>query len=63
LRRELESLLGFETEAANFIETPAVHLAAEMLAEDEAKSKAGQMIGLPDHLKTWRGRNGRSLAG
>ena len=45
LRRELESLLGFETEAVNFIETPAVHLAAEMLAEDEAQSKTGRMIG------------------
>ncbi len=45
LRRELESLLGFETEAANFIEKPAVHLAAEMLASEQAESKTGRMIG------------------
>jgi serine/threonine protein kinase/formylglycine-generating enzyme required for sulfatase activity len=45
MRRELESLLGFETEAVGFIETPAVHIAAEMLAEDAAESKAGRMIG------------------
>ncbi|MFN0108618.1 MAG: protein kinase domain-containing protein, partial [Blastocatellia bacterium] len=45
LRRELESLLGFETEAADFIETPAVHLAAEMLAREEAEAKTGRMIG------------------
>ncbi|MGH9799368.1 MAG: protein kinase domain-containing protein, partial [Blastocatellia bacterium] len=45
LRRELESLLGFETEAVNFIETPAVHLAAEMLASEEAESKAGRLFG------------------
>ena len=45
MRRELESLLGFENEAANFIETPAVQLAAEMLAEDDAQSKTGWVIG------------------
>ncbi|MBS1786487.1 MAG: SUMF1/EgtB/PvdO family nonheme iron enzyme [Acidobacteria bacterium] len=45
LRRELESLLGFEAEAANFIETPAVELAAELLAEEVAESKAGRLIG------------------
>lgn len=45
LRRELESLLGFETEAANFIEIPALHVAAEILAEQEAESKTGRQFG------------------
>ena len=45
MRRELESLLGFEAEAADFIETPAVHFAAELLAEDVAESKTGRLIG------------------
>ena len=48
LRSELESLLGFEAEAANFIETPAVQLAAEAFAEQMAESavesKTGRLI-------------------
>lgn len=48
LHSELESLLGFEAEAANFIETPAVHLAAEAFAEQMAESavesKTGRLI-------------------
>ncbi|MDX2034107.1 MAG: SUMF1/EgtB/PvdO family nonheme iron enzyme [Blastocatellia bacterium] len=43
LRREVESLLGYETAAGDFIETPAVNLAARLLAED--LTKTGRRIG------------------
>lgn len=45
LRREVEALLGYETQAVNFIETPALRLAAEILAEQESDAKIGSQIG------------------
>jgi serine/threonine protein kinase/formylglycine-generating enzyme required for sulfatase activity len=44
LRREVETLLGYETEAVNFIETPALNLAAKILAE-QSDAKIGSQIG------------------
>jgi serine/threonine protein kinase/tetratricopeptide (TPR) repeat protein len=45
LRREVESLLSFEDQAQNFIESPALDVAAKMIAEDQgAKVEAGQTI-------------------
>ena len=45
LRREVESLLAYENQAENFIESPALEVAARMMAEplDQTVS-AGQMI-------------------
>jgi serine/threonine protein kinase/dienelactone hydrolase len=45
LRREVEALLGYETEAVNFIETPALNLAAGILAEQQNDAKIGAQIG------------------
>jgi serine/threonine protein kinase/Tfp pilus assembly protein PilF len=46
LRREVESLLAYEDQAENFIESPAMDLAAQMIADDQgAKVVAGQSIG------------------
>ncbi|MBS1813217.1 MAG: serine/threonine protein kinase, partial [Acidobacteria bacterium] len=44
LRREVESLLSFETQAEDFIEKPALAVAAELLAEDKTVSLAGQQL-------------------
>src|SRR5712692_5093876 len=47
LRQEVESLLGYKSEAADFIETPALERAAKEIAQEaEAKSDPGTaMIG------------------
>ncbi len=46
LRREVESLLAYEDQAANFIESPALNVAAKMFADDQrAKVEVGQSIG------------------
>ena len=45
LRSEVESLLAYEDRAEQFIESPAVEIAARMMAENtRAKVSAGQMI-------------------
>ena len=44
MRREVESLLSFEAEAEDFIEKPALAVAAELMAEDKTSSLAGQRI-------------------
>ena len=44
LRRELESLLSFESRAENFIELPAFEVAATML-RDQTPSPIGKNIG------------------
>ena len=45
LRREVESLLGYEEQAENFIESPALEVAANMIgAEPRATVVAGQAI-------------------
>ncbi len=40
LRREVESLLSFENDSGNFIDTPPESLAAEMFSEREEKERA-----------------------
>ena len=45
LRREVESLIKSHEQSENFIATPALSVAAEMLAAHEADSLKGQMIG------------------
>jgi len=39
LRRQVESLLAYQSEAKNFIETPAMDWAARALAKDEAPTE------------------------
>ena len=46
LRREVESLLAYEGEAEGFIESPALEVAARMMAEGQVPAaSAGQIIG------------------
>jgi serine/threonine protein kinase/Tol biopolymer transport system component len=45
LRKEVESLLKYQESAENFIEAPALEVAAKMLADDESKFVSGQRIG------------------
>jgi eukaryotic-like serine/threonine-protein kinase len=45
LRREVESLLAYRTRAENFIESPAIEMAAGMLAKDQHYSSVGRTIG------------------
>ncbi len=45
LRREVDSLLAYEEQAENFIEAPALHIAAKMIADEPgATVVAGQSI-------------------
>lgn len=45
LRRELESLLAFQSRAENFIESPALEVVAGMLAKGQARQAIGQTLG------------------
>src|SRR5262249_15321266 len=45
LRREVESLLGFEEKATDFIEKPAYEVAAQRLAQEGGELKAGEKLG------------------
>jgi serine/threonine protein kinase len=45
LRSEIESLLAYEGRAEGFIESPAIELAASLLAEDQTDSAAGKKLG------------------
>src|SRR5262245_15862795 len=45
LRQEVESLLAYETQAENFIEAPALAMAAGLLAQEPAGSAVGRRIG------------------
>jgi serine/threonine-protein kinase len=45
LRRDVESLLALDRQAENFMEEPALEVAAEMLAAEQAHSIIGQSIG------------------
>jgi non-specific serine/threonine protein kinase len=44
LRREVESLLAYEPEAKDFIESPALELAAKMMADEHLTRVVGQAI-------------------
>ncbi len=45
LRQELESLLAHDKQAENFIESPALEIAAGQLARGEDQSMVGRMVG------------------
>src|SRR4029453_1459428 len=45
LREEVESLLALDTRAENFIETPALLVAADLLAKESAVLVAGRTVG------------------
>src|SRR5437588_11129105 len=45
LYREVESLLGFKSQAENFIEKPALEIAAKAVAADSGTSVIGKQIG------------------
>jgi serine/threonine protein kinase len=45
LRREVESLLAYAHRAENFIESPAIEMAATMLAEEQAGAAIGMKAG------------------
>src|SRR5262245_3518467 len=44
LRREVESLLAVHEQAEGFLDTPAPEVAAQLIAEDQDQTMAGQMI-------------------
>lgn len=44
LRKEVESLLAYEDQAADFIESPALEVAAKLLRDEQTATVAGQMI-------------------
>jgi hypothetical protein len=45
MRAEVESLLGCEAQAEGYLETPALEVTAEALAEGRARSMLGRMLG------------------
>jgi eukaryotic-like serine/threonine-protein kinase len=45
LRREVESLLQFDRRGEQFIEEPALDVAAKMIAQEKLKSLLGQQLG------------------
>ena len=45
LRREVESLLQFETRGDHFIEEPAVQVAPKMIPHEKPESLIGQQLG------------------
>ncbi len=51
LRREIESLLAYEDKAKHFMTSPAIDVAAKMVADEQKQMMAGQRI---DHYKIVR---------
>jgi formylglycine-generating enzyme required for sulfatase activity len=49
LRQEVESLLGYQTQAERFIETPALEAAAQLLADNQIRSTAPVRSASPRH--------------
>jgi serine/threonine protein kinase/thioredoxin-like negative regulator of GroEL len=45
LRKEVESLLGYEAQRGSLIDQPALEVAAKVLAEERAESLVGQSVG------------------
>ncbi len=45
LRREIESLIGYDERVENFIESPAFEVAPELLTNDRAGAMVGELIG------------------
>ena len=52
LRREVESLLSYETETAMFLDRPALEVAARALAVDRRNGMIGRTLG---HYRSSRG--------
>src|SRR5262245_31567145 len=45
LKREVESLLVADEQAASFLDSPAMEIAAKILSEEQPRSKIGYTIG------------------
>src|SRR6185503_17750906 len=45
LRKEVESLLGYEAQRGSLIDQPALEVAAKVLADERAESLIGQSVG------------------
>src|SRR5262245_58423795 len=45
LRREVESLLRYQSESERLMESPAIEIAAKSLAQDDRRLTEGQQIG------------------
>jgi uncharacterized protein (DUF2384 family) len=45
LQREVESLLAQEKQAEQFLETPALEVAAKVMAQHQSRSLVGQQLG------------------
>jgi serine/threonine-protein kinase len=58
LRREVESLLEAHEQAGSFIQVPAVEVAAEVIADEQAKMGTGQSLG-PYQIVSHLGAGGR----
>ena len=67
LEREVRSLLSSEELAGQFLENPAIEIAAKALADRDADERRPahrpNHLPLPHHRKTGRRRNGRGLQG
>ena len=57
LRLEVESLLTARSQAGNFLDTPALQVAAPVLIHDDPRATCGQMIG-PYSLVSQLGKGG-----
>jgi serine/threonine protein kinase len=57
LRGEVESLLGCDAEAEDFLESPALEIAAEALAEGRTRSMVGRVLG-PYQIVSFLGAGG-----
>ena len=57
LRHEVESLLGCDTQAEDFLESPALEITAEALAEGRTRSMIGRVLG-PYEIVSFLGAGG-----
>src|SRR4051812_21972571 len=57
LRREVESLLGYETETAMLLDRPALEVAARALAQDGRNRMIGRTLG-HYRIESWLGAGG-----
>src|SRR5215467_14713718 len=51
VRKEVESLLSYESSAAEFIETPAFDVAAKLMADDKASEQISSAPTISAHAK------------